>query len=209
MNNVEAAVRMINTSAEVRRTCRSEVNTDWVLDSNSFSVSDLGRVQAAIDCAMVAQIHPSTGSSHSCHDDKCSMSHDHSHDHPSHPHSASTLSTHGFSFEGYMDLTRLKILLDRLLYSYKYSSGVPVAEDESGNGGVPCAIYRMKGVFHVQGDDRLHILQAVHDIFDIQPSSFLVGSEQDVAIGGCNKVIAIGKNINSSRIEIELRKCMV
>jgi G3E family GTPase len=213
MDTVEAAVRLVNASADVRRTCRSEVSTDWVLDANSFSVSDLSRVKSALDSAMAAQGHPqhSAEAGHSCQSSDCSMSHDHSHSQDQ-PHSAATLSTHGFSFEGHIDLARLKILLDQLLYSYSLSvpGGAHSAPaGTSGDGGAMGAIYRMKGVFHVKGDDRLHILQAVHDIFDIQPSSFLVGSEQDASTGGCNKVIAIGKNIDSVSIERELKKCIV
>lgn len=211
MDEVEAAVREVNASAEVRRTCRSEVSTDWVLDSNSFSVSDLQRVQLALDRVSHTT---AADAGHAPSDEHvCSSNCDHGHSQKGSVHSASTLSTHGLSFDGFMDLNRLKVTLDGLLYSFSTlageSSGGHDQMTTPGGSATACAVYRMKGVFRVKDDNRLYILQAVHDIFDIQPSTFLVGSADDATMGGCNKVIVIGRNIESESIEQMLKSCVV
>ena len=66
----------------------------------------------------------------------------------------------------------------------------------------------MKGVLHVRGSDVLHVLQAVHDTFDISPSSFLRGSADD-STGGSNKIIAIGRNIDAARLAEGFARCII
>ena len=56
------------------------------------------------------------------------------------------------------------------------------------------AIYRMKGVLHIAEEDHLHVLQAVHDTFDIKPSSFKRGAGEDKTDGE-SKIIVIGRNL--------------
>ena len=66
----------------------------------------------------------------------------------------------------------------------------------------------MKGIFHVLDDNYLHIMQAVHDVFDIQPSSFQRNTNDDPTMGQ-NSVIIIGKDLNKEYLENEIRKCVI
>ena len=68
------------------------------------------------------------------------------------------------------------------------------------------AIYRMKGVLHIAGEEQLHVLQAVHDTFDIKPSSFARGASEDKS-GGESKVIVIGRNLDASRLYQGIKDC--
>lgn len=69
------------------------------------------------------------------------------------------------------------------------------------------SIYRMKGIFHIEGFDRLYILQAVYDMFDIQPSSFLIGSQTDVT-NGKSYVVVIGRNVDANLLKEGFSKCI-
>ena len=235
MAAVEEAVRHVNSSAEVRHTSYSEISPDWVLDSDSYSLSHMK------DLPMLKSQEQNNGHAHD---------HDHGHDHTKgdcehcsadvvQPHSASTLSTHSFLISGLMDLSKLKVFLDRLLYSFDDGTNTHNNETNVGVGekraleNLPqppssdkvsselgteitdeCRIYRMKGVFQVaetseNGDVRpvLYLLQAVHDVFDIEKSNVAPGSADDRS-EGLNKIIVIGKHMNKSHLETEFCQCL-
>ncbi|OYX41551.1 MAG: hypothetical protein B7Z02_15165 [Rhodobacterales bacterium 32-67-9] len=69
------------------------------------------------------------------------------------------------------------------------------------------AIFRMKGIVHTTESDVLYVLQAVHNIFDLQPSVYTVGQEGDLTRGDSVLVI-IGKNLDMVFVEAALRKCL-
>lgn len=69
-------------------------------------------------------------------------------------------------------------------------------------------IYRMKGIIHVADSDRIFILQAVHNIFEVQPSNYIVGSNEDVS-DGCNLLVLIGKNLDYNFIENMFHQCIL
>ena len=273
MASIEQAVRCINSSAEVRHTSFAEISPDWVLDSDSYSLTHMKSLPMLQSSAAD---HDHTHD----HDHSHSHSHDHSEGECEHcpppssssssssapqPHSAASLSTHSFLIPGHMDLHRLKICLDRLLYSFEEDDD---EEEGSGEGGSvvgskrthhgsaqgsvssldtpppppsaaasgaaeqtttsekagekagessQCRIYRMKGVFQVveetteagaAGGVALHILQAVHDVFDIQRSDVVPGSEGDKS-EGLNKLIVIGKHMDKALLEAEFRHCLL
>lgn len=102
------------------------------------------------------------------------------------------MSTHSFEFPGEVDLRALERFLDHLLYSDLTASQ---------------QVYRIKGVFHAEGDDRLHVLQGIHDMFEIKPTSIRIHSEEDTT-DDKNRVIAIGKHLDPPRLERGLRACV-
>jgi G3E family GTPase len=110
-----------------------------------------------------------------------------------------------------MDLHALMTLLDKLLYSFAGTTTTdPHGSDASLSDPSPRAygrIFRMKGVFHIQDEEYLHLMQAVHDVFDIQPSSFRCQGEDDKT-NGQNSVILIGKDLDQEFIESEVKKCI-
>jgi len=81
-------------------------------------------------------------------------------------------------------------------------------------------IFRMKGILQpptsspeensisLEGPPRLLVLQAVHNIFDIQPSTFGIGEIGDTS-GGMNHVIVIGLRLDGSKIGKGLQLCVL
>ena len=68
-------------------------------------------------------------------------------------------------------------------------------------------VYRIKGILHVHGQERLQILQGVFDVFEVKPSSFSIGGEGD-ASGGLSRVVVIGRNIDRDEIEDGFLSCL-
>jgi G3E family GTPase len=219
LGEIERAIRTINSSAQLLRTSFSSVDPLWVLDINSYSLRDLQSIRLP---ESLIPPPPEHNHDHVHQDGECSCA-----TLPTSPsrHTANTLSTHGFSFEGKLNLNSLKILLDRLLYSFEGTPEIhsipslptilPLKRPSETAEIAPSKstpshghIYRMKGVFHIENESNLFIMQAVHDVFDIQASTFLTGSKEDET-NGMNRVIMIGKDIDSIYIENEIRKCLI
>ena len=153
-------------------------------------------------------------------------------------HSASMLTTHAVNFPGQMDVTALQVFLDSVLFGNGdndadvHHNGDGGLRDEAKHAAkaekrkaaqldpasVPddeedleaMKIYRMKGVLHAadSASGCLYIMQAVHDIFDVQPSTHVVGSAQDTT-EGANKFIVIGRHLDATLLDEGLRKCVV
>ena len=87
--------------------------------------------------------------------------------------------------DGPIDRARLEDRLDRLL---------SVQGDD---------IYRLKGILHVAGDDRRHVLQGVHRLTDIQPG-IPWGGEQP-----SSKVVFIGRNLDRAALQDLMESCLV
>jgi G3E family GTPase len=56
-------------------------------------------------------------------------------------------------------------------------------------------IFRMKGILRVADHKKLYILQAVHDVFDLQPSTHDVDSLERLSLGNRSAVIIIGHHL--------------
>lgn len=189
-------LKSINSTAQYLRTSFSNVDPLWVLDIDAFSLKELPPLL----------VEPSQSTpSHHCNDDSCATCHTEQHLIQS-SHSANVLSTHGFSFPGEVNLHELKILLDKLLYSYT-DTGYSHEQSHSIQRAYG-RIFRMKGVFHVQNEEYLYLMQAVHDVFDIQPSTFSRHSVDDKT-NGMNSVILIGKNLDQNYLEKEIKGCLI
>ena len=70
-------------------------------------------------------------------------------------------------------------------------------------------VFRIKGALHVAGPQGnvVHVLQAVHDVFDIQPSSFACGGEGDTT-GGVSRFVFIGRNLSEAALRLGLQGCV-
>lgn len=68
-------------------------------------------------------------------------------------------------------------------------------------------IFRMKGIVHIHQCTNLFILQAVHEIFDLQESSYSTGGTGD-ATDGSNPIVIIGKNLDCDLIKDKLMSCI-
>ena len=69
-------------------------------------------------------------------------------------------------------------------------------------------IYRMKGILHVTDADRLYVLQAVYEVFDLQESSVAVASEDD-RTGGKSLIVVIGHGIDGDSLEKAFNQTIV
>ena len=225
MDEVEAVVRTVNGAAELQRTSYGNVGTHWVLDLDSYSTKeppihlDFSTGQGLATGTMCVPCDPSFPLQ--------SPSATSLRAQPVQKHSASMLTTHSVVLPGKMDLRKIETYLDNILYGNgaagevqtshgpplskkAKSEGVSVSDDEGKDvdeESAPMKIYRMKGVLHVLDQPQLHILQAVHDIFDIQASSHGVGSSEDTS-GGMNKIIVIGRNLDAEALNAGISQCV-
>lgn len=213
VDRTENLVRQITSAAEIYRTSFSRVEVGWVLDLASYSGSTYrGQVE---EDAFRAFCSPCGSSAVS----------------PP-PHVASTLTSCSVVFRGDLRLSKVNSALDSLLYSFSpmtvtHSATLPVSpKDNSDNLLVPPqdtlretnskkvkqnmhapTIYRVKGVVHLEGQSLIHILQGVHDVFDIQPSDVFRGSDAD-KLRGENRFIFIGDNLSQEYLGNILVNCI-
>ena len=237
MQQVQEQVRELNGMAELRQTSFSNVGPDWVLEIDSYSTKaspttlDFATGQGMLSGAMCVPCLPDQASeqagtkttvfeqlrSQAAAVDK---------------HSASMLTTHAVHCQGEMDVAALEVFLDSILFGNgdndddvhhgdnadgtahaakaekrKAAQLDPLSVEEDEEDLEVMKIYRMKGVLHA-GKECLYIMQAVHDIFDVQPSTHVVGSPQDTT-GGLNKFIIIGRHLDAALLEEGVRKCLV
>ena len=108
---------------------------------------------------------------------------------PSNAHSAAVLSTVGLELEGMFDIARLSRYLDAILFGKSL--------------GAEADIFRMKGVLRLAGQRYLHILQSVHEVFDVKPCDIIDTDEAS------NKIILIGRNLHQIDLELGFRSCLV
>ena len=65
----------------------------------------------------------------------------------------------------------------------------------------------MKGVLHSQGSERLFVLQAVYEVFDIQESAHCRGDDGD-RTGGRSIVVASGRGLDSELLREQLQSAI-
>ena len=149
-------------------------------------------------------------------------------------HAANMMSTYPISLRGMFDITLLNTFLDNLLFSSRYVSlsfpsshanrtieklsrkdvniihtpEHPEVMTKTNSNERNMSIFRMKGIIRVCGHDKLHILQSVHDIFDVQPSTFDVGGPDDI-YGDMNNIVIIGMNVDITLITEGFFRCIV
>lgn len=119
------------------------------------------------------------------------------------PHMKSVVSSVAFRFEEPFDVKKLQSKLDFLVYEQNIQDTKPTpsaAVERS-----PMKIYRMKGIIHSSDSSLpLFVLQAVHNLFDLQPSDIVAGSEQDKTEGK-SLVIVIGASLDPKYLELQLQ----
>lgn len=200
LSEVDIKVRSINSLAEIQHTKFSNINVNWVIDINSYSMKEPVNLDICLTCSPSNAVNPNVfAAMESLQQPK---------------HSAQVLSTHSVIFPGFIDLSKLQKLLDAILYGNEGRADEIVVYSSANRGQVTKLnkdstqrIFRMKGILHIKDNGNIHILQAVHDIFDIQPSTFLVNSPQDTS-NGMNKIILIGRNVDIADVEDKILTCL-
>ena len=183
---VEGEIRSINSICQIVSTNYSKIRPDLVLDINSFNMEDV--LDVKLD--HINNNNLSNGMTGVLCEPVNSRSR----------HAADALMTQSVEFDGEVDLPSVRRFLDKILYANASKS------PHGGGGGMQ--IYRMKGALLVEGSAQVHVLQAVHDIFDVQPSSHARSSPADCTEGR-NRVIMIGKSLDAAAMLDGLRACVV
>ncbi len=213
---VQKKVHEINGMAQLKQTCYGMVGPEWVLDIDSYSTRGTTKehvlssdIFSGFFCGPCEAISYDTKNapfpSVMMRDDGLVS------------HSASILTTHSVVFAGKVDRNKLELYLDSLLFgngkvysigqhSQMYTGHIQTAEDFEPD--EIMKIYRMKGVLHVEKDNFLYILQAVHELFSIEASSHVVGSRDDTS-DGLNKIIIIGSHLKADILNLGLLNCII
>jgi G3E family GTPase len=215
-------VATINSYAQMQASTYSKVNLDFVLNTHSYEASDTA-LQSSTTISFLSclpcdsTVHPMENGS------KMSQR-------PALAALGGVLSTAGhiptemrtqyFKIPGDFNLKKLQVALDAMLYSgvsagtTTHINKTETADKDSAKESHSTAaesrdmrIFRMKGLVHIANKPNLYILQAVHTIFDVQPSECAVGGEQDTT-AGLSVFVVIGKFLDADLIEAELVKCL-
>ncbi len=225
-------MRSINTLAELQRSCCSKVDLDFVLSINHYISADSDDMQSnALVSDQFVQCIPCEAPVSAAADPRQQamstrvlqvMNAVSNIATSSTPHLQSDIKTHSLKIPGVLSLKRLEHFLDVLLFTGLSNDAVPMEEADPSTAPAPAMeVYRLKGIVHVavsqtaldgavsEGPSAvLHIVQAVHNIFEVSPSSFAVGGAQDTT-QGLSLFVVIGKRLDMLRIEEELRRCLV
>jgi len=221
MATVKEVVQSINSYAQIATSTYSNVNLDFVLNTHSYTTtSDTTTSTTAFDFLQCIPCEPDLTVS----DNKRRLFTMLESTASQGPHSISDMKTHYLRFNQRFQLKKLEALLDELLYggsngtetSANHSNGVlvnkhallspPPTNPSQVNSTKTMAIFRMKGIVHTTESDVLYVLQAVHNIFDLQPSVYKVGDEGDLTQGDSVLVI-IGRNLDMEYLEAVFRNC--
>ncbi len=177
LDALEARIRTLNGSAPILRTNHANVDLSLILGLQSFESDALSMT----DPHFMEEAH---GHNHVC-DAQCD--HEHSHGQvphtPTHTHDPSVGSV-SFTFDRPFDVERLQRSLHELL---------AVRGDD---------IFRVKGILHVHGDERRHVLQGVHRLLELKPS--LPWWDETPA----SKLVFIGRHLQDQKLRTRLEACL-
>jgi G3E family GTPase len=185
---LERRIRALNEVAPILHTVQAKVDLDQILGLQSFEADALTMTDPDF---LAAESH-----AHVC-DAHCGHGHDHDHGHlehghgHAHTHTAPAPHTHdpsvdsvSFVFDRPVDAQRLERSLQDLL---------AIRGDD---------IFRVKGILHVQGDDRRHVLQGVHRILELKPS--MPWWDETPA----SKLVFIGRHLQDQKLRARLEACL-
>jgi G3E family GTPase len=183
LEDLERRIRALNQSAPILRTVQAQVDLSLILGLQSFESDALSMTDPHFLQDVHAHDDPAHG--HVC-DEHCG------HGHgavpplvaaPSHTHDPSVASV-SFTFDRPFDAERLERALKDLL---------AIRGDD---------IFRVKGILHVQGDERRHVLQGVHRILELKPS-FPWWDETPAS-----KLVFIGRHLQDEKLRARLEACL-
>lgn len=209
---LEGDLRALNGMALLRRTEFSRVDLDFVLGLDCYGQVK-GRNTDDADATVPLFLLPSPSApSHEAADadggggGKSSTACDHTgpgcahhHEH-AHTWEVITLAIVAPGLE--VDVDRVRRWLGRLLWREEEEEEAEgEGEQQQGHGrrlGRQTEIYRMKGVLAVAGSGAVHILQAVHETFEVEPSRALTWGEGTLP-REC-RVVVIGKGLDEGAL---------
>lgn len=181
---LEADLRRLNQTAEIMRSQYGVVDLSRILNVNGFQPSYVHERAAILQIDMDAE---DDDHDHCDNPDTCQ---DHSHAH--HNHQAQgrghthdpTVGSVSFTFDRPFVLDRLQAFL----IDYLQRKGPNV--------------FRTKGILNIAGDDRFHVLQAVHQLFDLRPDHPWQDERRR------SKLVFIGRDLDRCELEARLPLCL-
>ena len=184
LQDLEGRIRSLNQSAPILRTVQAQVDLSLILGLQSFESDALSMT----DPHFLEDVH-GHGHGHG-HDHVCDADCGHAHGPlpslvaaPGHTHDPSVASV-SFTFDRPFDAQMLQRSLQDLL---------AIRGDD---------IFRVKGILHVQGDDRRHVLQGVHRILELKPS--MPWWDETPA----SKLVFIGRHLQDEKLRARLEACL-
>jgi G3E family GTPase len=210
LQRIEGAVRSINAEASVVRCHRCEIDLGRILNTGIYSAA--GRAAEAVPVADARS--PPTGArgthaeqqgQHSCDDPGCSDPHHHHHSDSSGQHDGRVGTVTVLLPPGRaVDLPRLRRWLDELLWEQDGGRDGAAADDSTaGRAAAVPEIFRIKGLLHVAGSDSKHVLQGVHEIYDVVEGPHWAPGEQR-----CCKLVFIGRQLNREALQQGVESCL-
>ncbi len=174
LQELERRIRALNEAAPILRTVQAKVDLKQILGLQSFESDAL----AMTDPHFLEHDHDH---GHAC-DERCDHDHGHHTDH-GHSHDPSVTSV-SFTFDGRVHADCLTHQINALL---------AIRGDD---------IFRVKGIFAIEGDDRRHVLQGVHRLVDLKPS-LPWWDEEPVC-----KIVFIGRHLQAQKLRALLEACI-
>ncbi|KAF6158056.1 hypothetical protein GIB67_014850 [Kingdonia uniflora] len=175
-------IRGINRMADLKQTKYGKVDLDYVLGIGGF---DLERIESVVN---------SEGSKEDDNHD-----HHHEHDHSHHHHEKHEHEHHDHDHTHDPGVTSVSIVCDGNLDLEKANMWLGTLLMERSDD-----IYRMKGILSVEGMNERFVFQGVHDIFQGSPDR-LWGPDEPRK----NKIVFIGKNLDSQTLEKGFKSCLL
>jgi G3E family GTPase len=198
---LERRIRALNEVAPILRTVQAKVELHQIMGLQSFEADALTMTDpdflAEESHAHVCDAHCGHEHGHD-HEHGHEHGHEHVHDHDhahghghAHHHAAPAPHTHdpsvdsvSFMFDRPFDAERLMLKLHELL---------AIRGDD---------IFRVKGILHVQGDPRRHVLQGVHRLLELKSS--LPWWDETPA----SKIVFIGRHLQAQKLKARLEACL-
>jgi G3E family GTPase len=178
---LEAQLRGLNGMARMQHTVFSKVDLDFVLGLDCYG--DKGKEDQDLPFL------PLPSSSSASYGEEGGGGHGHSHSHGSDGAAAANdVTTFALVEKMEVDAEAVKRWLAELLWRDDDED-----EDKKGGRGSPQQIYRMKGTLAVAGSEVLHILQAVHETFEVEPCQTPLA--QELGPKEC-RLVVIGKGLD-------------
>ncbi len=179
---MEDKIRSINGFALMEMTSYSKINLDFVLQTNSYANDGVGSLLGTDSSTVTCM--------------PCVVD-----DKPSHLQGEagrSAVTSLALRFDERFYLQLLRTSLDQLLYGNGDSnkqSNQPDVDKVAGQ----MKIYRMKGLIQIEGSEKMFILQAVHNLFELDESEYTISQLEESK--RATLLIVIGSSLDQRVIE--------
>ncbi|WP_322061088.1 GTP-binding protein [Paraburkholderia sp. J63] len=179
---LEARLHRLNEGAQILRSNYAQVDLTKILGIGGFTPAS-----TSLD-------DHDHGHDHEVHD----HGHEHDHDHVcdetcAHDHHE---AGHDLSHRHDPSVSSVSIVFDRPFDLARLEAGLRALLAAQGDD-----VFRMKGIFDIAGDDRRHIVQAVHRQLDLHAAEPWANEVRE------SKIVFIGRNLDRRRLQVMLDLC--